>query len=557
MTLETVFSVRHKHFVTVYHEEFGEVGQGTLLFGKGEWAHLNFRLSSPSKLEDGETYPRLVAKAASGEVFTLFGCAFHVFYAAIDFIVEGEMSAEFPRICVRYSEASEWFLGRQRLDGEVGETLTWVNKPEPIAVNVRTDTEHFALSTSVVGNHTHSGEDHSISEHVIFTFERLGGLFGVDDVPRHCRQLSNFLSVLIAQPVNIISVGLADDATGFHYAYFPHFKMKSKKGGDGTWLRWLIQRDRLDGRWESVLERYYRSEFREVAWARLAGMQRYKGFWEFRTFGYVSMLDGFVQKKSYDQKVGISPPSEKRMKKFRNKLAQLPGSLTEEQRADIVGLARESFSKKEEKSFAWCYNYACSTSDEAVVSVINISDNDFSIIKTARDAIAHGGDYNLSIYPIELLFKLVSKITLLLTYWAYVDFGLTAKDFLRCLYETHNRLVQGSEIDKASLDRFLDTAPFYRASEQRFDEIASSKGDRIHVCLVRDESGEVRLSEKYAKRVEDWKTSRKTGFIGHAELLGVEASQVTYSGTAYVEDGKRTHRLTSVYLIDETKSVPE
>lgn len=555
MTLETAFSVRHKHFVTLHHEELGEVGSGTLSFGKGKWAHVDFQLSSLPALTDGATYPRLVAQTPSGDVFTLFGFTYRVFYAHIDLVAEGEVNAAFPRIFVRYSEASEWFLGRQHLEGEVGETLTWANKPEPIDVHIRTDTEHFSLKTSVVGRYTHTGEDHSISEHVLFTFERLDGLFGYRDVAVFCRHLSNFLSVLIAQSVNIVSVGLGDGA-GFHYACFPHFKRKARKGNDGSWTRWLIQRQQIDGRWQSILERYYSSEFREVDWGRLAGMQRYEGFWEFRTFGYISMLDGLVQKKARHRQAGRVPPSDRRMRKFKRALARLPEPLTAEQQHHLSDLAVEVFSENEERSFAWCYRHACADSDEAVLSVINISEADFSIIKNVRNAIAHGGEYNLSTYPIERLSILVSKITLLLTYWAYDDFGLTADDFLRCLHNTHNRLVPGADIDRASLDRILGAASFFQVSEQSFNEIEANHTRRMDACFVRDDEGDIRFSEKHARMIRDWRASRSYGVVDNADIFGVEAAHVSYHNTAYVECGKRQLTIYAMYLIDETGGRP-
>ena len=204
MKLENAFAAAHEHDVEVYHDEMGEVGRGKLTFGDGEWAHLNFgHPSSSGKLVEGVTYPRLIARTVSGDVFTLFGFEFHGFYAFVDFMVEGDVGDAFRSIRVRYSDVSEWFLARQYLKGEVGEGIAWENKPAPIDVDIRTGGEHFSLSTSVVSSFSHVGEDQVIHEHVVFAFEKGDSLFDVGNVREKCRELSNFrVTVLIAQPID-------------------------------------------------------------------------------------------------------------------------------------------------------------------------------------------------------------------------------------------------------------------------------------------------------------------------------------------------------------------
>src|ERR1700744_2848902 len=107
----------------------------------------------------------------------------------------------------------------QYIQGDLAENLTWANKPEAIQVKVKTPDEHFSLVTEVRRTSEHSGETLVINEHVLFEFERLDGFFSVADVRAKCLELSNFISILIARPFSIISVGVESEKDRFGYVY--------------------------------------------------------------------------------------------------------------------------------------------------------------------------------------------------------------------------------------------------------------------------------------------------------------------------------------------------
>jgi hypothetical protein len=69
--------------------------------------------------------------------------------------------------------------------------------------------------------------------------------------------------------------------SGLHYAYFPYFERKPETK-DWSWPRFLLQKASVESRWQTVFENFYRSEYRKVAWARMAEMLRYDSFWEYK-----------------------------------------------------------------------------------------------------------------------------------------------------------------------------------------------------------------------------------------------------------------------------------
>jgi hypothetical protein len=137
-----------------------------------------------------------------------------------------------------------------------------------------------------------------------------------------------------------------------------------------------------------------------------------------------------------------------------------------------------------------------------------------------------------------------------LTYWAYIDFGLTADDFINCLSKTHNSLVQNPGLDIIYLERILGKADFYTVSEERFEKIAAIRGVRNLSCFTRSQGGEVDYSDKYTRMLQDWVNLRKGGEMKPSEMFGVEDSEVKCSGTAYIECGDRRLALYHIYVID-------
>lgn len=554
MNREIDFYKSYEHSVEVHHDEFGYVGRAKLTFGDGQWPHLKFEGAfggafGAAKLVDGQKYERLKAVSETGQVFTLFECEYRFFVRA-DFIAEGDVEGKFKKIYVRYADVSEWFMARQFFEGNLGETLTWVNKPEPIEVDVKTSEENFSLVTEVRSTSEQLGEDLLINEHVLFEFERLDGFFDVAGVRAKCLELLSFLSILIACPFSIVSVAVETEKGEFGYVYFPYFKKIERAPGSFYWTSCLMQKAMLDGRWQTVFENYYKSEYRKVVWSRLAGMQRYDSFWEYKALGYISLLDKVVKKKLHGVQAEVVPPSQDKIDAFSRAVESVSEKLTDAQKAEVVKIINQVFSWKD-RTFARNFKNAVSSLDEHVKKVINFSDDDFSFIKGVRDDIAHGHAIDFGDSGQERVSKIVHKITLLLTYWAYIDFGLTSDDFITCLKTTHNLLARDHVIDRVYLERITGMSDFYTVSERRFEEMSAIKGIGIQSCFTREANGGIEYSEKYTKMLKDWIGKRRTGEMKPLLMFGVEDSKVKCSGTAYLECGDKRLSLHQIYVIDE------
>ncbi|UPG84519.1 hypothetical protein L2Y94_14385 [Luteibacter aegosomatis] len=565
------FTERQELDVDVYLDD-KVVGSGRLVYGSDVTAVVSLRFPSISgELEEGVTYTRLLAKTRDGGDVSLFGCQFHGTYVYVDMLVEGDVAEAFWKICVWYSDVTEWFFVGQQIQGDVGESFTWVGRPEPIEVEVDIGGEALSVSSWVKSRRRHSGDDLVIEERVGFVIEKNAGCFSAKQAQEKCKEMAALLTLLIGHPVDIEGVGLAAEGShALHDAYFHYFQRSPNKDRERSWPRFLIQKNMLDGRWKAVIENYHASSLRTVTWARMAGMLRYEGFWEYRLIGYISLLDGVVQKMGDGKSVPTSVAPVDRLAQLRKKLGELSEPLSHEQRNQLIKLVGQVYGggKMPKPTFTDLYRYACSVSDSGVVSVIDISDDDFRSITDMRNEIAHGDELSLPPGGYTRISRVVNKVALLLNYWMWCALGLRPDEILRAVSRTHNPVVLGADINRVALHRILMTAKFYSVTEERFDELSSIKGIGVHACFVLEEDGELQFSEQHTKMLKEWFSNGVGGLIKPEEIFGVSPGQVASFGTAYVECGARHIELIQPYvlyphrkalddmLVDEDESMP-
>jgi hypothetical protein len=67
---------------------------------------------------------------------------------SLDFVTENRLL----QIDVRFSDISEWFLRPERVEGTVGEQLTWTRRSEHFSAEIIEGARRFTLSSKGVGS---------------------------------------------------------------------------------------------------------------------------------------------------------------------------------------------------------------------------------------------------------------------------------------------------------------------------------------------------------------------------------------------------------------------
>jgi hypothetical protein len=193
--------------------------------------------------------------------------------------------------------------------------------------------------------------------------------------------------------------------------------------------------------------------------------------------------------------------------------------------------------------------------DSDVRAVINLTNEDFELIKDVRDNIAHGEPAEVPDNGFTRINTLIGKIALLLTYWTLHDLGIAKNVFLGAMNTTHNRLRFEAALDRKSVARATGTAAFFNVSVEKFELLASRKDLRFHACFIEGPAGEIELSAEYTARWQNWQTipTRPGGLSTWETIFEVESAAVKHHGTVYVESGGKTLELSSVCIFNKSK----
>ncbi|RAS34636.1 hypothetical protein [Paraburkholderia bryophila] len=434
--------------VELSSDDLGSLGEGKLTFGGG--VLISVQLSMMSTLPSGETeYPIGVvhAKSEKGQSFTLYECKVYGQTIYADYLIIGHVpEPQFQRIDVRYADVSEWFLQWRKIEGKVGEELTWSGLPDEISADFEDGGRRFHLNTEYGGQVAHNGKDHVLHEHIEFALQPATGLLTLLDAREKAMELACLLSILIAQPTSILEVAVQTPAGRYFALYFATFKPVARDASVNDFVRdCFVQKHWLDGKWETILRQYFDSPHRKVRWTRLAGMQRYEGFWEYNALGYVSLLDSYVSHNP--PKKGVRPPRPEGMRRLQDALGGFAQPLDQKVLTDVLDAVRQTFSYPQEAKFPEKYAAAIASTDADIVRIVNLSDENFRLIKKVRDKVAHGQALELEEGEFRQIHIVVTRIELLLTYWAYLDFGLSKEDFLTGLRSPFTRLRRLAQIE--------------------------------------------------------------------------------------------------------------
>lgn len=331
--------------VTVFDDDHSPLGPATLHFGPERSNFLDCKIFRTDfhKLPSGKLQKPLKVKTQDGRYFSLFGCNRFDHRIHIELVATGDTSGNFEKINIRYNKISEWFLPQCEINLNNENIISCLPK-ENIDATIKLNETHFSLKTESVSSITSCGEDFTFHRHVIFSFEHITGTFDFKDIKTKTLDLANLLSILITHPISIVSVSVCSIDNSWHDIFFPSFKHIDHDTSRDFSRQCFIQQTNIENKWEEILNKYFKSRFREITWTRLAGMQRYEGFWEYAVLGYVALLDKYVTQKT--NKTKKIQTDHKIIIKLETVLQNISFNLPQEQKTEIISKARDIFTKK-------------------------------------------------------------------------------------------------------------------------------------------------------------------------------------------------------------------
>ena len=284
-------------------------------------------------------------------------------------------------------------------------------------------------------------------------------------------------------------------------------------------------------------------------------MQRYDSFWEFRALGYVTLLDQYVTRAVKGKKmIGTLNPTQ--MKSLEALADSLFSQCSVEMKSVNVRRIAESVQWQRPLTFREKFDTVMEQTDHDITQIVDLDEDAFTYIKQLRDDISHGKDHGLSGESLTRVSSMIAKIELLLTYWAFMDFGLIKGDFLRGLSRTHNRIRLVADINQMQLDRANNEAKFFTMGEAQFQALRKVKNIEVYACFVLGANEELQFSDRYTNMYWNWMKGgmqRESKLYTTEEILQVPKDAIQYAGKGYIECGTDKLQLFSMNVLDPAK----
>ncbi|WP_146129396.1 hypothetical protein [Burkholderia gladioli] len=551
MNPDIIFVQDYSYSVTATHTSFGILGDGRLTFGPGKGAILQFGLSN-LKLTERQTLDEVHAVAEDGQHFTLLDCQFEQLFLSCEYVISTETADAFVLAEVEVLDISPWFFGFQSIQGKPGAKVEWINAPAEISASLTLVDGNLIVKAYPSTSIGQTDDGYLIKDSVIFSIECAAAL-SISTMRRYATDLLALLSILLGTPVSISSVRVKSDNDRSGYAFFPYYDSTSVSG---TGVRkkeshdYFIKKRIFEANWQEILRNFFSSELRDPIWLRLSGMKRYNDFWEYKVLGYVTLWEAYVSSQTQNLgKKAIAMPT-KAVKRFYEKLDMNKLSLTSEQVRGVKDLVGSVFQTREytlqEKT-----EIVISQADPDIVKIINLSLGDFIRLRKIRDEIAHGDVVTISSDEYPFLVILIKKLTLLLTYFSFIDFGLKKSDFLACLHSPWSRMVRGASVDEAHLDKVMGVAEFIALTTENLLALKPLATGQAFRCFYINDQGEVTYSQ------EDTRTyfaKLQSNALGnnpdYNDIFNNHERKIRYVPSLYFEDDKQNLHFTAVLLFE-------
>ena len=535
------------------HPDVGDVGQGKLTFGYSCSATFSFDGFEPKIRPTGAQLAEgLVAEAEDGTKWSLFGCKGYGHSLFADFIVQyGMQAAQVQKFEVRYSDVSDWFFPQMRIDEDLGLKIEWTSMPTPLVAEVAQPGLNFKCESYYNAFLVQRGEDRNLHQHFEFHFTATQDRFTLVEVRDLARQFAQLLSLLLAHPCSVVEIDVSPDGKNGGRLYYsvskaplPPTETTDDPGYVG-WRAFFASKNDVDPCWNDVVNRFFQSQHRDVVWARLAGMQHFEGFWEYRILGYVTLLDSYV---STEVKKGPSVrPATRKLTRLEADLSRMKSALTPSQMTEVLDAVAALFSST--KTFESKFEELMAFLDRGVAQVINFHPQDFERIKELRDEVAHGLEISYRSSDLTQMLTIMHRLVLLLTYLFFLELGLGGI-FLRSLDRTRNEIRLLAGVEQRHLDRVLRPGRFLTVLPDQLEVITARPRRLISTCLVVDEKGVLSYSQEYSQRLQD-AMSTNAGRYPYQQL-GLPAEAVRYLSEAYFEADGRVESAHSVVIVDSS-----
>ncbi|QYM91361.1 hypothetical protein [Dickeya zeae] len=474
---ELNFSDDFELYVDVYIDDLF-TAKGQLLFRRNHGPCLSiedneWHYSLKRKKEELKKANSRVKCTHKNDTYILYSNDIHYNIIYPKFIVKANKEYSYSRFYMSIPGILQFFNGARNFHFSDGELRKKIEN-DFLNISFNYDNKQYLLKISHHFSISRNGSETKISEDAVICVEQSTGNIEFDDAKNLSFKILNFLSLIFGVSLSIKYISLGGDENGTVYSPFYFISRYLESDTIDHPVKTLITHPSYITKknWSVMLNNFFskknKTEFEEV-WTRFVSMYSYEGFWEYEILGYTSILDVYSQ-KLIDEKKTIKIPT-RQMKDLKNDLISLINEKTKsilinnKEYNDIIESFCshiQGFKNTLTPTFKERYLYVMSLVDEEFLSVLNFTDQDFTLLKSIRDAAAHGKPvkihHGINGDNFNTVHVLLNKLVMLLSCLAFKKLGIPEKDFAKLIVHSHNAIKTNASLDELKLDIYAEEA---------------------------------------------------------------------------------------------------
>lgn len=477
--------------------------------------------------------------------FTLLSCEVMNNCIFPKVVVKGEKkSCKFKKVSVLLQGISEWMDSTGQFsitDNEISRTREKKTFKSNIVVNgkrITISNEHWCQTKH------HKENEYLIINHTLISFECKSSSLLLPEVINLIQGIRTIFTLLLGFNLGVLYVLDRTDKSRNLSLYYanntPEESNVKRKIDCFVSSSYLFE----NGKWDRLFKEYFgqKSQTHEDIWARVAGMFAFEGYWEYQLLAYVSLLDRYVSlfAREYDNKLSNS--------QFRKVCREIKSYIKEKSETEVVesvnvkvydsiALQLQSIENSSFSSFGEKFEFKCSKTDKQILSIINLTTNDFGHLKKIRNSIAHGDSPKLKDNgDITYEVMLSKKVDLLLRYWTFCDLGFNKLDYVRFLNNWMYPITREARLNQCELD--IATGNYVYLNTNKTNYNLSKKQSFGQLVMQYDELDDIFRFNKMASSAlaSRYKASEYNSV--EAKLMSVVDTRViksiTYLNNGYV-----------------------
>lgn len=404
------------------------------------------------------------------------------------------------------------------------------------------------------------------TQHISISIEAKSQYFTCDNVIDISNKIRNILSVLVGYKLTI-NYCFDSSRKPQCSVYFPSIQEDSPQFEHPRQCLAKANRITRKNMWGPILKNAIEEKcdnFNNL-WARLPGLKGFSKNWEYELLACVTLIERYSKIFSKPFSLALPKTELRKLQKqlklsvdafdFKKNTKGIDG------RDKIISNIKSQIGTMEGSSlysFEQCFKFAYSSTAKKFGKILNFTDDEFDHIKRIRNKIAHGDTPETKAgYDITYEVTIQAKITLILYYWAFRDFGFSEMDCIGILSNWQHPTVRAANIDRQILDRTLNKHKFFPLSEQDY---TAAKTQRFTICIEHmQESKTYIFNPELSSKAESWYRSTDTGRAPWIEEYLTKfidtktIHTVSYIGSAYIENGTDSHLTFGVCVLNPPK----